>query len=237
MEENKKVQDTAETTVDETVETTDNTVETITDDTADKKEPATEAVVANTNAEPTEKKEKKKWLVALLILLTCSSIGVAVWAICFKSNSKADAQQPKPTDGPSILEPDKAPGNKEENAESMGDQGDKKLDQPEGGGAVSLTYSKDVTIDLSDKMVTLLFGNPSRSNQEMVVEIVIQNHIIVQSDILAPGYQVKKLALDDGSKLKPGIYSGKFKILYFDADTGEKAVVNTEIPIDIEVKQ
>jgi hypothetical protein len=82
-----------------------------------------------------------------------------------------------------------------------------------------------------------MFGNPSRSNQTMVVQIVIQDHIIVQSDTLEPGFQVKNLKLDDGSKLKPGNYNGKFKILYFDPNSGEKAVVNTVIPIDIEVKQ
>ena len=197
-----------------------------------------EKVVADTGSQPPEKKKgKKKWLMALLLLLTFLSVSVAVWAVFFKEKPKAATPEPKATEGPSILEPDRAPSDKEENAESMGDQGDKKLDQPEGGGAVSLTYSKDVSIDLSDKNVTLLFGNPSRSNQTMVVQIVIQDNIIVQSDTLAPGYQVKKLALDDGSKLKPGTYSGKFKILYFDPNSGEKAVVNTEIPIDIEVKQ
>lgn len=184
-----------------------------------------------------KKKGKKKWVMALLLLLTFSSVSVAVWAIFFKEKPKAATPKPEATQGPSILEPDRVPENKEENAESMGDQGDKKLDHPEGGGAVSITYSKDVTIDLSDKNVTLLFGNPSRSTQDMVVQIVIQDTIIVQSDTLAPGFQVKKLALDDGSKLKAGSYSGKFKILYFNPATGEKAVVNTEIPIDIEVKE
>lgn len=198
-----------------------------------------EKVVSDTSVgeQPSEKKSKKKWLMPLLLLLTFCSVGFSVWAVFFKEKPKAATPEPQATEGPSILEPDRAPSDKEENAESMGDQGDKKLDQPEGGGAVSLTYSKDVTIDLSDRNVTLMFGNPSRSNQTMVVQIVIQDHIIVQSDTLLPGYQVKKLELDDGSKLRPGNYNGKFKILYFDPNSGEKAVVNTVIPVDIEVRQ
>lgn len=180
------------------------------------------------------KKEKVHWkkqlLILLLLLITCTSLGVAYWAVFVRNNNPEQ-------DGPKILEPDVAPGEKEKNAESMGDEGDKKLDQPKGGGAVSITYSKDVTIDLSDKKVSLLFGNPARSNQSMVLQIVIQDNVVVQSDTLSPGYQVKKLDLKTDVGLKPGTYKGKFNVLYYDSDTGKKAVVNTEIPVDIDVQQ
>ncbi len=180
------------------------------------------------------KKEKVHWkkqlLILLLLLITCTSLGVAYWAVFVRNNNPEQ-------DEPKILEPDVAPGEKEKNAESMGDEGDKKLDQPKGGGAVSITYSKDVTIDLSDKIVSLLFGNPARSNQSMVLQIVIQDNVVVQSDTLSPGYQVKKLDLKTDIGLKPGIYKGKFNVLYYDSDTGKKAVVNTEIPVDIDVQQ
>ena len=197
-------------------------------------EKATEGEVVDNVIKPKKEKVhwKKKLLVLLLLLITCTSLGVTYWAL-FIRNNKPEQKQ----DGPKILEPDVAPGDKEKNAESMGDEGDKKLDQPKGGGAVSITYSKDVTIDLSDKTVTLLFGNPTRSNQSMVLQIVIQDNVIVQSDTLAPGYQVKKLDLKTDIGLKPGTYKGKFNVLYYDSDTGKKAVVNTEIPIDIDVQQ
>lgn len=173
---------------------------------------------------------KKKLLILLLLLITCTSLGVAYWAVFVRNNNPGQ-------DEPKILEPDVAPGEKEKNAESMGDEGDKKLDQPKGGGAVSITYSKDVTIDLSDKIVSLLFGNPARSNQSMVLQIVIQDNVVVQSDTLSPGYQVKKLDLKTDVGLKPGTYKGKFNVLYYDSYTGKKAVVNTEIPVDIDVQQ
>lgn len=180
------------------------------------------------------KKKKGKWkkvlLVLLILLIIGSCAGVTYWAVFVRKQPEPKKEQAK------ILEPDVAPGDKEKNAESMGDEGDAKLDQPEGGGAVSITYSKDVVIDLSDKKVSLLFGNPSRSNQVMVLQIVIQDEVVVQSDTLEPGYQVKQLDLKY-DLLKPGTYKGKFNVLYYDADTGKKAVVNTEIPIDIEVQQ
>lgn len=192
-------------------------------------------VTDGNNAQPPkkEKKSKNKWLILLLLLISIGSVSVAVWAI----TRKQKPETPKPTESP-ILTPDYAPGELEKNAESMGDQGDSKLKQPKGGGAVSITYSKDVTIDLSDKKATLMFGNPSRSNQSMVLQIVIQDTIVVQSNTLKPGYQVKKLDLPSNTKLKkPGIYKGKFNVLYYNGDNGKKAVVNTEIPIDIKVQE
>lgn len=190
--------------------------------------------VGDNDSKPKKEKVhwKKKLLILLLLLITCTSVGVTYWALFIRNNKPAQKDN-----GPKILEPDVAPGDKEKNAESMGDEGDKKLDQPKGGGAVSITYSKNVTIDLSDKTVSLLFGNPTRSNQSMVLQIVIQDNVIVQSDTLSPGYQVKKLDLDTDIGLKPGTYKGKFNVLYYDSDTGKKAVVNTEIPIDIDVQQ
>ena len=177
-----------------------------------------------------EKKQgKKKWLLLLLLLL-CVAVGSGV-AVGIYMNYKN-----KQSDEVPILTPDRAPGD-EENGESMGDEGANKLDQPEGGGAVSLTYTKDVTIDLSENKVSLLFGNPSRSNQGMVVQIIIQNKVIVQSGTLKPGIQVKQLNLTGNAKLQPGTYAGKFNVLYYDVNSGEKAVVNTEIPIDIKVQE
>ena len=186
-------------------------------------------------------KKKTPWqnklFIILLLLITCSSVTVTYWALFIRKSKSEPVKQVVKKEEPKILEPDVKPEDNEKNAESMGDAGDKKLDQPKGGGAVSITYSKDVTIDLSDKTVSLLFGNPTRSNQSMVLQIVIQDNVIVQSDTLAPGYQVKKLDLKTDIGLKPGTYKGKFNILYYDSDTGKKAVVNTEIPIDINVQK
>lgn len=181
-------------------------------------------------AETPKKKTGKKILILLLIILGIAVVSVVAIGV-FKMMTEKD--EPEEV---AILTPDRAPAD-EENAESMGDEGDKKLDQPEGGGAVSLTYTKDVVIDLSENKVSLLFGNPSRSNQGMVLQIIIQDKVIVQSGTLKPGVQVKELELTGNAKLQPGVYEGKFNVLYYDVNSGDKAVVNTEIPIDINVKE
>ncbi len=170
------------------------------------------------------KKAKPNLVIPILLVITAIAICVTIWALFFRDN------------GP-VLAPDYAPQEEEINAETIpGDSGEK-LENPEGGGSVSLTYSRDVSIDLSEKKATLLFANPGKSNQDMVLQIVIQGEVIIQSGTLKPGNQVTTLSLIDGmaEKLSAGTYEGNFAVLYYHPETGEKAIVNTEIPVTITV--
>lgn len=171
-----------------------------------------------------KKKDKTRLLILLLLLITLLAVCVTVWALFFRSSGPA-------------LAPDYAPQEMEQHAETIPDDSGEKMDKPEGGGSVSLTYSNKVTIDLSDKAAALYFANPGKSNQDMVIQITIQDTVIVQSGTLVPGQQVKLLDLLEGAEkqLSAGGYEGKFVVLYYDQTSGEKAMVNTEIPITINV--
>ena len=175
-----------------------------------------------------QKANKSTIIIAILALITVAALCVTMWALFLREpddNNKV------------ILNPDYAPQNKEENAETIPDDTGDKMENPEGGGAVSLTYSNEVTIDISDKAAALYFANPGKSNQDMVIQIAIQDTIILQSGTLSPGNQVKLLNLLEGAEdmLQPGGYEGKFIVLYYDQTSGEKSMVNTEIPITINV--
>lgn len=170
------------------------------------------------------KKSKPNLLIPILLIITVIAICVTVWALFFRDSGPA-------------LAPDYAPQEEEQNAETIPNDTGEKMENPEGGGSVSLTYSREVAIDLSDETATLLFANPGKSNQDMVLQIVIQDTVIVQSGTLKPGNQVTALDLLDGAakKLSAGTYEGNFNVLYYNPETGEKAIVNTEIPITITV--
>ena len=137
------------------------------------------------------------------------------------------------------LKPDYAPGVIDKNAVPLPDK-DEKMNASEGGGAVSLSYSNKVAINLNTKELTLYFQNPSKSTHNMVLEVAItQNNkevVIARSDMLPVGYAIYKLKLLDDIKLIEGGYNGKFNIIYYDEVTGEKAAVNTDIPITIAVE-
>lgn len=173
-----------------------------------------------------KEKSKTHWLILLLLLITLIAVAVTVWALFFRGGNDV------------VLTPDYAPQELERNAETIeGDNTDEKMQADEGGGAVSLTYGSNVSIILSNETAALLFANPGRSTQDMVVQVVIQDTILVQSGRLTPGNQVTTLDLLEGAAemLSPGGYEGKMVVLYYDPDTGEKAVVNTEIPVTITV--
>ncbi len=170
-------------------------------------------------------RNKGRWLLILLLLLiTIAAVALSVWAIWFRTP---------------VLAPDYAPRQVEKNAEPIGDDGDEKLLQPEGGGAVGLTYAKEVGISLSNKSATLLFANPTKSNQDMVLQLVINDVVILQSGRLEPGNRVSVLNLLDGAekRLTAGGYNGKFVVLYYDKTSGEKAMINTEIPVTVTVTE
>lgn len=171
--------------------------------------------------------KKRNLLPIILSCITVIALAVTIWALFFRDNTAV------------VLAPDYAPQEEEQNAESLLEEEDdtEKLEQPQGGGAVSLTYSTQVSIDLDKKQANLMFANPSKSNQDMVVQIAVKDEVIVQSGILKPGNKVTTLDLIEGSekKLAQGGYDGKFVILYYNQESGEKAMINTEIPLKVEV--
>lgn len=170
-----------------------------------------------------KKKGKKKWLLLLLLLLLLLSIliGICVYLVFFRVQ----------------LTPDYAPQLEDVNAEVIEGDNESKLDKPEGGGAVGLTYMPEVTIDLSDETATFMFQNPNRSNSDIVLQIVIQDEILGQSGKLVPGKQLTSMELLDGAanKLSVGGYDGKFIILFYDPESAERSVLKSEGAITVNV--
>ncbi len=173
-----------------------------------------------------KKKDKQhKTIILLLLLLLILSLCMTIWALFFRESVPA-------------LAPDYAP-EIESSAKQIDSDSSTKLKAPPGGGAVSLTYSKDVSVNLSDKKIDLMFANPAKSTADMVLQLVIKDTVILQSGRLRPGNQVTSLDLPDGAEnqLAAGGYDGKFVVLYYDQQSGEKAMIHTEIPVTVTVTE
>ena len=175
-----------------------------------------------------QKESKKKWMLLLLLLLliTLTSVIMTVATLLKPSTVMAPEYAPQSVDG---------------NAEKLPSQGDAdKLATQEGGGAVSLTYSTQVTVDLSDGQASLLFQNPARSTQDVVLQLVVgeddQETLVAQSQLIPVGYSLDRMELEEPVLLTQGGYHGEFRVLCYDPGSGEKAVVNTVIPVDITVQ-
>ena len=175
---------------------------------------------------PSSSNKKKTWAIVVLSVFLAVTIGVSVWALFFRNSNSAP-----------VLAPDYAPQEEDKNAEPFeGDVEGEKLEQPQGGGAVNLTYSKEVGVDLSDRIIHLMFANPKRSNQNMIVQVKIQDTVAAQSGLITPGHQLTRLDLFDNISLSAGDYKGALVVLYYQNETGEKATLTTEIPVTINIK-
>lgn len=177
--------------------------------------------------ESSEKEKKKsRILIIILLLIALIALGFGIWAMWFRA--------------PAVLDPDYAAKEPDSNAEQIeGDDGGEKLDAPEGGGAVTLIYSKDVQISLSDSKASFLVGNPSESTEYLVAEIVIQGQVIAQSGAIKPGYRVTELPLSEGAKdiLQVGGYDGKIVLYMYNSETDERAILNSEIIVTVTVNE
>ena len=172
----------------------------------------------------TKQPNKQSLLIFVLLLITVAAVGVTLWALFFRTTD-------------TVLAPDHGPVTEEVNAQPIpGDTGKGEAAEP-GSGSVSLSYSNQVTIDLSSKTAQLIFANPGRSNQDVMLQLMIQDRVILQSGRITPGNQVTELALPDEAAaiLIAGGYEGKFLLYFYDALSGEKSIVTTELPVAVTV--
>lgn len=167
---------------------------------------------------------KKNIIIIILLLITVGSLTVA--GVAIYNNSKND-----------VLIPDVAPEKDENSYIIEGDNTERNPVSNSGGGSVSITYMRDLEINLDENKIDMLFANPNKSNQDMLVQVLIQETVIAQSELIKAGYQIEELPLIDGvsKKLELGTYDGLMMVYYYNQETGEKAMVSTEIPLTIKV--
>ena len=169
---------------------------------------------------------KQSVVIFLLLLITVSAVCVTVWALFFRT-----------TDG--ILAPDQAPVAQESHAQPIPGDTEKGASAEPGSGSVSLSYSNQVNIYLGSKTAKLMFTNPGRSNQDVVLQLVIQDRVILQSGRITPGNQVTRLDLpkESAAILMAGGYDGNFLIHFYDPNSGEKSIVTTALPVSVIVAE
>lgn len=176
---------------------------------------------------------KNKTLNKTNIILISALVGIIVFLICTCAYLIL-AKEETP-----VLSPDIAPSSTDKYSEPMNDGSQGTIETPTGGGAASLAYTKKVTIDLSSEKASMMFGNPSKSNQNLIIQVIIQETVISQSGLIEPGNKVTTLELLPKIKnsLSEGVYSGKYLVFAYDRETGEKEKVVMEIPITINVQK
>ncbi|MBE6810133.1 MAG: hypothetical protein E7521_03635 [Ruminococcaceae bacterium] len=104
----------------------------------------------------------------------------------------------------------------------------------EGGGSVSMIYSLEAQIDLTDSDIDILFKNPSKSNHDVTIELYVtkdnERILIAKSGRIPAGNMLRDMDLmPDTAILTEGIYEGVYKVIYYNPQTGERALVESDI--------
>ena len=172
-----------------------------------------------------EKLKNLKWLIIILVTGIVICTGVTIWALFFR--------------GGGDISPDYPPQGIESNQIPIDGDDSGKLDSPEGGGAINVTYGTAATVELSEKTVTFYYANPNASNQNVSILIMVNDLVVAKSDLITPGNQVSKLELqkDAASKLQVGGYDAELVVRACDPDSGEKAMVDTKGELTLTVTE
>lgn len=160
-----------------------------------------------------------------LIVLIILCLAVTVWALFFRDTTPA-------------VTPDYPPQGIEPNQSVMQEDNTSKLDAPEGGGAINVTFSTSATASLSADTVALYYANPAASNQNVAITLMIDELVVAKSELITPGHEIRELKLEDEAKsaLKAGGYDAELVVRAFN-DDGEKAMVDTKGEITLTVSE
>ena len=175
----------------------------------------------NTNG----KEKNLKWLIIILSVGIVICTGVTIWAVFFR--------------GGDDISPDYPPQGIESNQTPIDGDDSGKLESPEGGGAINVTYGTAATVDLSEKTVTVYYANPNASNQNVSILIMVNDLVVAKSDLITPGNQVSKLELqkEAASRLQVGGYNAELVVRAYDPESGEKAMVDTKGELTLTVTE
>lgn len=171
---------------------------------------------------------KRNIVIIILSILIVLCIGVTIWALFLRYGG--DDQGITPDYPPQGVENGQTPID--------GDDSDK-MESPEGGGAINVTYGTSATVDLSQGTVAIYYANPNASNQNVAVLVMVDDLVVAKSDLITPGNQVTELVLEEyaGTKLQAGGYNAELVVRAYDPQTGEKAMVDTKGEIQLTVQQ
>ena len=159
-----------------------------------------------------------KIIIAVLSATVAVLLCVAGWALFLRPT-------PKLTDyEPSELEP---------NALSYKSGTEVSKASAGSGGFASIEYTKDVCVNRKTGTAQLYYANPSNSVNSVAIQLILvdsegREAILGQSGLLMPGTKLEELQLDDVG-CRPGLYSGKYILTFYDPETSDKAILNTVI--------
>lgn len=164
--------------------------------------------------------KKQRLLIVILLLITIISILITLWAVFIREPTVKYIEY----ELPSI----------DENLEKITDNTANNSTDLE--SSVWITYSKEVEISKSENKAYIQFSNGEASTEIIIIQLYLEDKLIAESGSILNGYKLETMSLNDNLEdLENGTYDGKFLLLHYDLESGEKTIVNTEIPVEITI--
>lgn len=168
------------------------------------------------------KKVKVKRIVAVILLvLTLLVVILAIWILMNKQVTVMNYNVPP----------------KDINAVKVEDTTSSVVDLEDGKDYGEVTWMHDVELSISGKIATFYFQNPSTSQLNMVVHLVVGGKELATSNLIEPGYELTKITDIDTSELTPGIYDGVLRADNYDPETNERSIMATEMEVKVVVTE
>lgn len=108
-------------------------------------------------------------------------------------------------------------------------------DPAEGGGSVSMIYTRTVSYTYGESRAYMYFKNPSKSDHDVVLELYAlgtdgERVLMAKSGRIPAGTGLETMTLEKNiPDLSPNSYRGLYRVLFYDPVTGERAMISSEI--------
>lgn len=162
-------------------------------------------------------------LILILILITMFSSCTAIYYAFFRQSE-------------TTMVPDYMPVEQDKEVRVIqGEETAPKMEASEGGGGAVIIFTTEVTVHKSTGIIEFMYQNPGRSLAAVVLQLEIDDVVIAQSGSIQPGYALTTMDLFEGINLQEGGYHGLLRVSFYDTETNEKSVMDTEIQANITV--
>lgn len=170
------------------------------------------------------------FLLALLALLAMIAV-TSVLVIRLLGN-------PEP---PIVIDPDHPMPDIDPDIETLPEDEEKVVS--DGGGFVSMVYTKEATVSLAENKATIYYQNPNKSNHSVVLELYLVSngaeYFLGKTGLIPAGGAIYQMNVSErDANIRAGIYTGLYRTYYYDPLTGERAAISSDITeVKVSVKE
>ncbi len=161
------------------------------------------------------------WSISAILLLLVATVLLIVKLL----------SNPKP---PVIINPDHPLPDIDPEIEPLPPSDDDEKVDSNGGGFVSIVYTKDATVSLATNKAKIFYQNPNKSNHSVLLELYLVSsgteYFLGKTGLIPAGSAIYEMDVSErDANIRAGIYEGLYRLFYYDPITGERAALSSDV--------